>query len=324
MLGASAAERRRAATMNTVLFAVLVLASASVFVDATTVAVVERTSATQWGRVAAEFFNMNVVCGQCDDLCPKSPYVTPEESRKAAALHWACYIGCRTTCLLQMGPDKFEYETSKNLCIKGCHDEYKSSPENDNIFSRACVEACSGKVVSPKITPADLSRAYAQLDLEETETILFDPAIDIKNGGLSRSSYKTIPRKDSLGMYTNIKRRLAGKTSLEHVLTFFKDPSTDPVLAGAIAIPLCLTLFGLMCYLMYVVSLAKRARKVRVIRIRREAREARELQLSRSVLRVHLESDDKKVPLLSSDSSEDDFVPPPSPPPKYSDIVQTV
>ncbi|KAK3911717.1 Testis anion transporter 1 [Frankliniella fusca] len=323
MLVATAAERRRAANMGPFI-AVLVLAVASGAVDAT-VAVVERTSATQWGRVAAEFFNMNVVCGQCDDLCPKSPYVTPEESRKAAALHWACYIGCRTTCLLQMGPDNFEYDTSKKLCIKGCHDEYKSSPENDNIFSRACVEACSGKVVSPKITSADLSRAYAQLDLEETETILFDPSIDInKNDGLSHSSFKTLPRKDSLGMYTNIKRRLAGKTSLEHVLNFFKDPSTDPVLAGAIAIPLFLALFCLSCYLLYVVSLAKRARKIRAIRLRREAREAQDAQQARNVLRVQIESDDKKVPLLSSDLSEDDFVPPPSPPPKYSDIVQTV
>lgn len=39
------------------------------------------------------------------------------------AQHWACYVGCRTTCLLQVGAaigqQKYDYESAKKLCVQG-------------------------------------------------------------------------------------------------------------------------------------------------------------------------------------------------------------
>lgn len=206
------------------------------------------------------------------------------------------------------------------MCIKGCRAEYDSTPDNENSFSKSCIDGCRGKVVAPKMSAAELSRAYAQLDIEETETILFDPSLGIKSGGLPRSSYKTIPHKDSFVMYNSIKRQLGKPTNLDldHFLTFIKDPSTNPTLA--LTIPLILLLFATMCCLLYVVSIV-----MRELRNRRHRNVSREPCTSQSVtlLRVHVEPDEKKD-VLSDFSMDDDFVPPPTPPPKYSDIVQTV
>lgn len=121
-------------------------------------------------------------------------------------------------------------------------------------------------------------------------------------------------------MPTPHRPNLLDKSTLDLVLNFFKNHKADPILAGAVAIPLLLSLFGLMGYLLYLVSVTNRSRNVNQHYCSNEDGDDQQL-----LLHVELGSEEKKALLSQSDlEMDDDFVPPQSPPPKYSDIVQTV
>ncbi|XP_034247609.1 uncharacterized protein LOC117649200 [Thrips palmi] len=278
-----------------------------------------------WKRIAAYNIVMREVCHECDVLCPRAPYPTSDEERADISQQWACYIGCRTTCLLQIGPEKYSYETAVDLCSRGCHDEYRNRPDpnrDNNPYLNVCLEACSAKVSSTGggLDPLDsiVSKALsdpASPDLpDEQETGPFDPALGepyAQNGVLPRSNYKTIP-------HNNAPYHVAGngKTPVEYFVKFIRYPTTDPLLAGVVGIPLFVLVIGFAAY--YVVLLRRPPNFKND-----DAAENLDEEVPVTVLRVHLEAELKKVP-SSSEFSDEEFVPPPSPPPKYSDVVHNV
>lgn len=149
---------------------------------------------------------------------------------------------------------------------------------------------------------------------DEQETGPFDPALGepyAQSGVLPRSNYKTIPHNNA-----PYHTAANGKTPVEYFVKFIRYPTTDPLLAGVVGIPLFVLVMGFAAY--YVVLL-RRPPNYKNDDINENSDE----EVPVTVLHVQLEAELKKAP-SPSEFSDEEFVPPPSPPPKYSDVVHNV
>lgn len=273
----------------------------------------------EWSRLASDYFNMNVLCAQCGEVCEKFPAANAKDPEAVEGQHWACYVGCRTTCLLQVGagPRKYNYEESRKLCEQGCHHEFKAIEDIPTIYSLACLSACASKVIPPPLIAAELEKAYAVQDAlddqdREPDEILLDPGLReqfFRNGAsLPHSQFKTLPRHKSLDLYFPYKHGSNGAAFNEGFEYLLRRHSSNVLLAA-----------GLMGMLLSILSLVLLFRLVFNRTQRKIYDNTCEDSEHFTVVSVCTETEVKAVP---SNLEDGEFVPP-APPPKYSDIVAT-